>query len=422
MNTVGIITEYNPFHYGHLYHINKSKEISNSDVVICIMNGNFVQRGEAAMLDKWTRTKMALANNVDLVIELPLLYGIRSAEYFAKGAISLLHYSGIVDNIVFGSEVGNITPLQETANLLLKKDPFFQINLHKYLGQGEPFPAARALAIENYLKTNSQKIKSDKKEILDIIGEPNNILGIEYIKAIKKLQTDITPFTIQRIGSNYHDKTLSNKIASATAIRNQFYNNNINKIKKYLPEECQNIINEEYQNDKIPINLDNFGMMLFSTLRKLNKTRMGRYAELENGLDNRVLNEVHKSGDINDLIKNIKTKAYTQTRIQRNLLHIFFDITEDDFKLIDIFGPQYIRVLGVRKEKIEILSAINKNSSLEVIINPSEYLNEIDTESKNPLIKSLSYDILATDIYSLLYKDPTFRQGHRDFTTPLIKY
>lgn len=422
MNTLGIITEYNPFHYGHLYHIEKSKEITNSDTVICIMNGNFVQRGEAALTDKWTRTKMALASGVDMVIELPLVYGIRSAEFFSYGAISLLERSGIVDNLAFGSESGDIIPLEETANILANEDSYFKTRLQKHLIKGLSFPKAREYAIKEYLSANPNQTTCETNSLLEVITEPNNILGIEYLKALKKLKSNIKPFTIKRSGSSYHSKNLDNQIASATAIREKIYLEGLDSLRKNIPDKTYYFLKEEIHKNKIPIDLTLLGMMVLSSIRKHNTDQLKGFSELDNGLENRIYNEAHNSANIDDLIYNIKTKAFTRTRIQRNLLHIFFDIKENDFKIIDENKPQYLRVLGIKKERGDLLSKLNKNSSLEVIINPAKYLKEINIESNDPLIKSLSFDILATDIYTLLHKNPAYRQGHMDFTTPLIKY
>lgn len=422
MNTVGIITEYNPFHYGHLYHLQKAKEVSGSDTTICIMNGNFVQRGKAAMLDKWVRTKMALANGVDMVIELPLLYGIRSAEYFATGSIGLLDKTGIVDSIVFGSEAGNILPLNEVARLLTEEDNYFKSRLQNNLVKGLAFPIARENAIKEYLSVNPDDISCNPEQILEVLSEPNNILGIEYIKALMKLKPNIKPYTIKRMGSSYHSRDIDSKIASATAIRKKIYREGPEAVKTFLPEETYSLLSEKFQNNNIILQNDYLGIMQLSAIRKLNTEQLREFSELDNGLENRIYNEAHSTGDIDNLIEKIKTKSFTRTRIQRNLLHIFFNIREKDFRLIDRKGPQYIRVLGVRNERKDLLSRLHKNSSCQVIINPAKHLSEIKLSSKDPVIKSLSYDILASDIYSLLYKNPTYRQGHKDFTTPLITY
>jgi len=386
------------------------------------MNGNFVQRGEAAIFDKWIRTKMALANGVDMVIELPLVYGIRSAEYFASGAVSLLEKSRIVDFLVFGSESGEIRPLQEIAHFLSKENKYYQKILKKYLSAGYPFPQARELAVKNHLELHPDNISIDISQLREVISEPNNLLGIEYLKALKNLNSGLTPFTIKRKGSQYHDPGLQHKIASATAIRKRIYLGKTEDIKEYLPELSNIIIKDEITKGKFPINLDLLGMMIISTIRKHNRNTLSKFAEINNGLENRIYNEAHQTADLKELISNIKTRAFTWTRIQRNLLHILFDIKENDFALLDQYGVQYLRILGIRKERTDLLAKLKDKAELEIILNPSEYLNEINTDYKNPLIKSLSYDIMAGDIYSLLYNNPDYRKGHLDFTTPLIKY
>lgn len=422
MNTVGIISEYNPFHKGHLYHLQKAKEITGSRTLIVIMNGNFVQRGEPALLDKWTRSKIALANGADLVIELPLIYGIRSAEYFASGAIQILDKSNIIDSIVFGSETGRIEPLKEIARILLQEKENLEEILQEELARGKAFPVARETALKDYLLANPDRFSFSPGELLEILNEPNNILAIEYLKSLEDLKSVIHPFTIKRLGSGYHEKELKNTIASATAIRELVYQGKLEKAKAYLPENTYQIMSKAIEEGIAPADLDNFSIMLISSIRKLNIEKLREYAEINNGLEHRIYREVHRAGKFKELVQNIKTRAYTWTRIQRNLLHLFFNLKEEDFNYLDQFGPQYIRILGVSKERLDLLGRLKNKASLPVIVNPAEYLREIDPESKDPLIKSLSYDILASDIYSLLYKNPAYRQGHQDFTRPLIKY
>lgn len=417
---LGIITEYNPFHYGHLYHLQKAKEISRSDTVICIMSGNFVQRGNLALLDKWARTKMALVNGVDLVIELPLIYGIRSAEYFAEGSVKILDDTGIVNKLVFGSEAGDIAPLKKASQFLQNEDKYFKDRLQIYLSKGLSFPQARSMALRDYLNYLPQDKGKFPHALEKTLIEPNNILGIEYLKALEKYNSTIEAHTIKRRGSNYHEEELK-EIASATAIRKKIYQDGFSAIKNHLPLKSYEIIADNFKKGKLPIKDKYFSMMILANLRQKTPHDLCRFAEIENGLENRIIEQAHHSGSLNELIDNIKTRAYTRTRIQRNLLHIFFGIKKNDFQLLDEKGPQYIRVLGVRKEKADLLSKLNTNSKIPVIINPAQYIQDIEPDSKNPLIKSLSYDIIASDIYSLLYKDPAHRQGRLDFTKPLIK-
>ncbi|MFW6036019.1 MAG: nucleotidyltransferase [Halothermotrichaceae bacterium] len=421
MNILGIITEYNPFHYGHLYHLKKAREVSQSDAVICIMNGNFMQRGLPAILNKWARAEMAVKNGVDIVIELPLVYGIRSAEYFAYGAVSLLQSTNITDFLVFGSEVGQTRPLIEIAEILLKEAPYLKQRLKHYLNLGQPFPKARELSIKDYLTIKDKQYNINKNDLLAIIGEPNNILGIEYIKALLKLKSKIKPLTITRKGSNYHEQILEKgKIASATAIREQIISNGLESVNQFLPESTKNILDKK--NKTIPPQLDNLGLMILSRLRKLTAEDLLKFAEIDNGIENRITETSRKTGTLAGLIDKIKTKAFTRTRIQRNLLHILFNIKKNDFELLDKYGCQYLRVLAIGKNGAKILSKLNKKADIPVIVNPSEQLSDIKPASKNPLIKSLSYDIMASDIYTLLSPDTKSRKARLDFIKPIIKH
>ncbi|MDI3546476.1 MAG: hypothetical protein PWR10_128 [Halanaerobiales bacterium] len=427
MNISGIITEYNPFHNGHLYHLQKVKERCENNAIICIMNGNFVQRGQPALLDKWARTRMAIENGVDLVIELPLVYGIRSAEYFALGAVQLLNATGVVDSLVFGSELGRIEPLKILAGILNEEKPYFQKRLRTYLNNGFPYPVAREKALHDYINRNPERFRLDDDEIERAMAQPNNILGIEYIKAIYQLNSRIKPVTIKRIKSDYHSRELSGEIASATAIRERI-DSGTNKLttlpdlKKFMPEASWRILKEEFQEGKAPVRENYLGIIILAKLRQMKTSELKEFAEIDNGLENRIMEAAHHTGTFYQLVDQIKTKAFTWTRIQRNLLHILFGLDAAEFRLLDENGPQYLRVLGFNKRGEKILARIMEKSSLPVIIQPADFLNSIDLKNKDPLIKSLSYDILASDLYSLLYPAPEKRVGHQDFTTPLITY
>ncbi len=422
----GIITEYNPFHNGHLYHLKKAKKISDADYVICIMNGNFMQRGYPALLDKWTRTKMALAAGVDLVIELPLIYGIRSAEYFASGAVNLLEKTGLISTIVFGSEDPDMHLLQKIANILLEEPPAYRVALKSLLASGINFPEARNQALVKYL-TNCEKISNRQGEkISEIINRPNNILAIEYLKSLLKLNSSIKAVSIKRYKTDYHAMETNEKIASATAIRKILKNNNIstldklNKVKPFVPHRTYQEIELSYIKNNLILDETNFSAMLLSKIRTLTPAQLLTFAEVNNGLENRIVQQARKSGNYQDLIKKITTRAYTETRIKRNLLHILFNLTATQFSF---FKNQdlYLRVLGIKKGREDLLSMLHKKSSLPLIINPAEYLRDINLNHPKPLERSLSYDILSSDLYTLLRPVKGDRQARKDFHTPLLK-
>lgn len=411
MKTTGIITEYNPFHYGHLYHLQKSKKISGADNIICIMNGNFTQRGLPAITDKWSRTKMSLALGVDLVIELPLVFGIRSAQYFAKAAVKLLDATDLVENFVFGSESGKIAPLKKLAEFLNDEPAEYKKILKDNLKKGDPYPSARESALEKFFSS---------KDILNQIKSPNNILGIEYIRAILKNNLALIPLTIKRTADNYHSNLIKGEFASGRAIRKLIRKNDLSSVEDLIPRASFKIIKNELHQQKIPVKINRLGLPILAKLRTIEAEKLAEFAEITNGLENRFTKAALKSGNLAELISNIKTKSLTRTRIQRNLLHILLDLTEEEFKKIDKDGPSYLRVLGFNKKGRKILSRLSQNASLPIITRIPNYITEINTNSDNPIEKQLSYEIKADDLYSLLYRDPAFRKGRQDFYQKII--
>lgn len=418
MNILGIITEYNPFHYGHLYHLQKAKRLIEAEGVICIMNGNFVQRGEPALINKWARAEMALNNGVDLVVELPLIYGIRSAEYFAQGAIELLNGSGLVTHLVFGSEAGKIEPLEKIAQILIDNHHCLEHKIKELLSAGIVYPKAREVALKELLTKKSSKLDLSIEKTLT---QPNNILGIEYLKALIKTNSKIKPLTIKRKGSEYHNMQLDHKIASATAIRNIIIKKGTETAKDYLPINTFKLLKQEIQKGRGPVSTDNLTRIILSLLRTKSVDELLTYAEINNGLENRIIHAARNSGSYQQLIENIKTKAFTWTRIQRNLLHVLLNIKENDFNFIDEKRPQYLRVLGFNNNGRKLLSRIKACNSLPLVSKIANHIREIDTTTTNHMLRSLSYDLLASDIYSLLYPDTGQRKANQDFTiSPII--
>ena len=238
-NVLGIIAEYNPFHNGHLHHLIESKKITNSDYTIAIMSGNFTQRGEVSIVDKWEKTRMAINNGIDLVIELPTLYAISSAENFASGAIKILNSLGIVDFLSFGSESNDISLLDDIANVLAFEPAQYKTLLSHELARGESFPKARENAVMMYL--------NDVRRFANVLSSPNNILGIEYLKSLKRQKSKIQPITIKREGAKYNDTKVphNSRYASATAIRNLCKStDDITPLQKFIPETSFDILEE----------------------------------------------------------------------------------------------------------------------------------------------------------------------------------
>ncbi len=425
MKTIGLITEYNPFHNGHKYHLNKSKNISKHDQVIAIMNGQFTQRGTPACLDKWLRAKMAVNTGVDLVLELPLVAGIRSAHYFAQGAVRILAATGLVDEIVFGSEAGKIEPLKEIASVLAEEPRELQEIFHKELQTGASYARARTTAINEYFASNtsgyfSRQHGDELKNPADIIASPNNILGIEYIKNIYRDKINIKPKTIARKDSNYHDQYAGEKeITSATAIRNLIQKGKFKETKKYLPKNCYNIMLNAYNQGKLPVQRDKFKQMVISTVRRSSRQEIANCPALTNDIASSILKSQKNADNYQELINDVTSKTHPQSRIKRGLMQLVCRLNQLPFS--EEIVPKYIRVLALGKNGEKIMSQLDKNAELPVITNPSDIVNEAKLESENLKELYISLEIMASDIYSLFYPEKKHRKSGLDFYTPLVK-
>ncbi|MGL4742559.1 MAG: nucleotidyltransferase [Sarcina sp.] len=388
MKISSIITEYNPFHYGHKFHLESCKKDTNSDGVICIMSGNFVQRGIPAITDKWSRAQMALEQGVDLVIELPTLFSVSSAEFFAYGAISILDSLKIVDNVYFGAESKDIKSIQLIAEILFNEPKEFKILLKENLNLGLAFPVARANALCSYILTyiNSANITID--ELTEILNNSNNILAIEYCKNLLKLNSTIKPISLKRLGSSYNDITPSNKsFSSATAIRHLMYSQqSLQNIKELLPKSSYNILNSQKSLPDINKMFEFIKYMLLS-----NPELIKNIPDASEGLDNKILKELNFATDYSDLISRCKSKRYTHTRISRILCQVYLSITSD-FKPLYNSIPSYIRILGLNKTGAKIIKEIKSNSNIEII-------TKVPKNNSNPL---LALDLKASDLYSLI--------------------
>lgn len=401
MNITGIITEYNPFHNGHKFHLEESKKQTKSDGTICIMSGNFVQRGGPAIIDKWKRTEMALSNGVDLIIELPTFYAVSSAEFFAKGAVSILNSLNIVNNLFFGSEIGDAKALSEIAKVLVSEDEIFQNILKENLSLGLTFAKAREKSLIEYLNSS---------EINNIITSSNNILGIEYIKAILKLNSSINPVALKREGSNYNDKSLSQTFSSATSIREVLKNtSNIEDLKNIIPLESYEVFSKLQEQDyRFTFEEEMFKYIKYKI--QTNCVNFNNLYEVTEGLDNKIIKEISSSNSLHEFILKIKSKRYTYSKISRILTHIYLGLDNDDFKDIANENNLYVRVLGFNKTGREILSLIKANSSIPLITKVPRFTN-------NPLLK---FDLQATACYSLL--NDKVNPFNDYLQSPIIKY
>lgn len=353
MNICGIVAEYNPFHNGHKYHIEQTKRETDCDAIVVIMSGNFIQRGVPALFDKWIRTKMALENGADLIIELPLIYSTSSAEYFAQGSISLLDGLGVVSNISFGSDTTDIDTLKRIANVLYLEPENYKKLLQSEIKRGVSYPIARSNALKNFLKK-----EYDAKYIADILLDPNNILGIEYLKALLYSNSMIKPLAIKRKGGDYNSTAIVDNICSATAIRELLEKNELKAVENVVPKETFDTINNEILNGRAPMFLKNFENEIMYSLRKSTVEELRDIADVTEGLENLIKKASTIGKTIDEIIDIIKTKRYTRTRIQRILLHTLLNVTKKDVEDYK-YNPQYIRVLGFTKTGEKVLSQIH---------------------------------------------------------------
>ncbi len=410
MKTVGIIAEYNPFHNGHAYQIAKAKEITGADYCIVVMSGNFVQRGIPAMMDKSLRTKAALQNGADLVIELPVYYATGSAEYFASGAIALLDKLGVTDTICFGSECGNIQALSELATALLTESEEFKDALKKQLKIGHSYPQAR----NNALAITSPQLT----EHLNVMQSPNNILGIEYIKALDKRSSSIVPHTITRTGGGYHSESLHATYSSALAIRQSItIKKDLSFIKEQVPSSVYELMKQEYRKT-FPILPEDIATLLPYKLMLEQEKGFTEYLDVDSDFSDRINKLLSSYTDYVSFCEELKSKNMTYTRVARNLLHILLNIYQKDMKLFcEDDYVYYARMLGFRKDATPLLSAIKENSSIPLFSKLADSSQYITSENGK---KMLQKDIQANHIYSLLIQQKFNQQIRNEYKTQVI--
>ncbi len=387
---LGIISEYNPFHNGHLYHLEQSKKLSGCDYTVAVISGNFTQRGSTSLVDKWEKTRMALANGVDLVIELPVLYSISSAENFADGSIKILNSLGIVDTLSFGAETSDIAVLSKIADVLTVEPTEYKNILSHELKKGLSFPKARENALLMYL--------GDIRKYSGVLSSPNNILGIEYLKALKKYKSNINPICIKRIESDYNSINFSNNIASATAIRNLVKNKSFDIIKDLVPESTYSILIDNVQNGHIVEDLSIFEKEIIYVLRKMSIEEISNLPDVSEGLEYSIKKAADSCNSIVELLNLVKSKRYTSTRIQRILLYALLGITKKDMQVSKTTKP-YVRILGFNNFGKTLLSEIARNNpKLNIITSVKKFTDSNSNKNFNLL---LNKDIFATNVYTI---------------------
>ena len=368
MYSAGIIVEFNPFHNGHFTHIAETRAKTGCKYIIAVMSGNFVQRGEPAICNKWLRTKMALLNGVDLVIEIPVQYVISGADYFARGSVALLNATGVVEALCFGSESGDIEEIINAGQILATEPPLYKKVLKEGLDSGVSFAAAKGMALRACLKNEYTE---------GLLDMPNNGLAMEYCKAINLLGSKMEVLTTHRIRGG----------PSATKIRQALLGPTMQGFD--MPDEVLAILCETIKLVKLDDYSHAFRHLLYS----------GSIVDSE-GLGNRFRRLCSEYSKISDLLSAVKTKRYTYTRLQRMVLQILLNISAEDMTCFEKQGGvQYLRVLGFRKESANVLSEITKKASLPVITNGAT-MNRL-LQGEDMAAKMLSQELMAGDIYRL---------------------
>lgn len=421
MKIAAVIAEYNPFHNGHLYQLQTLRGELNADAVLVIMSGDFTQRGIPAIVDKYGRCRMALENGADLVFELPVYFALGSAEYFAQGAVSLADKLGVVDLLHFGSECGNISVLKACAQLLANETPAYQEALNRCLKQGLSFPSARSRALSSL-----PAVMSVDSNICfnNILSSPNNILGVEYIKALLQRKSPITPVTLERKGSQYGSFALTpGHFASADAIRHALFKAaeikqntrllEISELKEYLPESVFHYFNTVMQSpDNALMSADDFsGVLHYKLLMEhaKNENCFASFYDLNEQLSNTLCNHLPDFTGFTDFALLCKSKNLTYTRLSRCLTHILLDLKQeaaDALKAADY--SQYARVLGFNENGKKILKQIKANAALPIVTKLPKALTELPALAR----LSLTADIYAANVYQSVRLQKITRQQH----------
>lgn len=405
MSITGIISEYNPFHNGHKYLIQKHKENFPDSYFIAVMSGNFTQRGEIALVDKWQRAKLAVANGIDLVIELPFVFAVRSAQYFAKGGIDLLHKLHCVDTICFGSEYTNEKELTFIAQT--SQSEKFQQMLKNKLADGQSYAAVTSEVLSNL--TNISE---------DILKAPNTILGIEYLKANLNLEKPLTVNIIQRMKAEHNDLNYQENFASGTAIRHSLYTNNSNfsKLKQVVPDETYFLLQEIHQTKDLP-HLDYLFTNLISKLRLAKLDELTKIYGIREGLEYKLLKTANEAINLQDFFQKLKSKRYPLTNLQRLTLYLLLNITKDLIERFDDTGALYARVLAFNDKGTELLKQMKKNASIPIITKTTSYLDSKKRcqQKLTTFEEMLAIDTYATELYNLCFNP--FKPYGKDFTT-----
>lgn len=379
MKIGGIVAEYNPFHNGHKHQLEKSKELGEWTHTVSVMSSNYVQRGETALISKWARAEMAVKNGVDLVIELPTLWSTSHAQRFALGGVSLLESLGCVDMLSFGSECGNIDELIECKNAI--NSEAVGERLKENLEYGLSFASARAEALRTVYGNR----------FFDILEEPNNTLGIEYLQALDKLDSKIVPMTVKRIGAAHDSIIRSENFASASDIRSMLLDEN-KEWEMFVPQSVADIYNREAESNKAPCPISKLEFSILCCMRQLSAEDIGLSPDVSEGIEYRIHDAALKASSLDELYQLAKTKRYSHARIRRIVLHAFMGFTAEDYKE----NPPYIHILAMNDKGKEILKEAKETAKKPIITKASDF-DELDDYGRHVF----ALEDMCTDVYSL---------------------
>ena len=420
MKITGVIAEYNPFHNGHKYQLEAARKLTGADYILVVMNGDFMQRGLPAFWNKYARAEMAIQNGADAVIELPTLYGTASAEYFALGGIRLLHQLGCIDHVCFGCETEQLPLLDRIADLLLQEPESYRQVLNRYLNQGVSFPKARTQAILTTLpltdKTlpksnasspsgtglNGTKLDGaifNKSELETLLTKPNTILAIEYLKAIKKLNSPILPVPCLRTDAGYHSEQLQEDLASATAIRKEYLETGCTPaLEQTVPPSVFASMKQSYQKEA-PVTMEDFYPYLQYALWKPIRP-LTEYLDIHEDLANRISSVYQPDYSYVQLVEAIVSKQLTYTRVQRALLHILLDIRKEEMtRQLESDSLHYARLLAFRQEAAPLLRKLKRNSKIPIINRLKNGQRLLENAGDTEGISLLNLDISSAHLY-----------------------
>jgi len=395
VRATGIIAEYNPMHNGHIRHLEKAREAGKADFVVAVMSGDFTQRGEPAIFDKWVRAEMAVNAGIDLAVELPFVYACGSAEYFAEGGVKVLRSLGVIDSLCFGTEEKDLSKLKELAALFSEEPDEYKKALKKHLDLGLSYPKARQLAVNEIMECGN------------ILNKPNNILALEYLKALKGMD-DIKPISVYRNKTKHGDSAIDGDEASGSAVRAALLSGNFEKAYKAVPETTADMI-EHNSGLMADPSSDTYYNMLRSEIMRRKPEDLARIFSMEEGIENRIIRYARSSEDLETLIRHVKSKRYTDTALRRLMVHVL-----TGFEKCDLHSVQpYVRVLGFNENGAKLLKHIktHKTASAPVI-------TKIRRGAENDPVMRM--DIIASDMYNLAFGGDVYERS--DFVMkPYIK-